>query len=217
MTGQRGLIALAVAAGILAGGLYWAGAQRVTVLVAAADLTAAHALTLADVATREIPPDAVPPGALTDATSAAGRFARGPIWKGQLLLADALSEGPAAFDGGVTVPTGYRAVGIPVDAAHALGGAVVPGSRVDVIAVPAPGRGQPDRVTELLASAALVIDIRGEQGGAFERHPAASRAGTAVRERIGSVIVAVGPAAELRIADRMASSTFVLALVPDRQ
>jgi pilus assembly protein CpaB len=216
VTGQRGLIAFAVAAGLLAGGLYWAGAQRVTVLVAAEDLTAAHALTLADVATREIPPDAIPAGALTDPASAAGRFARGPIWKGQLLLADALGDGPAAFDGGVTVPTGYRAVAVPVDAAHALGGAVVPGSRVDVIAVPAPGRGQPDRVTELLAAAALVIDIRGEQGGAFERHPASSRAGTAVRERIGSVIVAVGPATELRVADRMASSTFVLALVPDR-
>lgn len=214
MSQQRGLVALAVAAGLIAGVLYWIGTQRVTVVVAAADLAAARALTLADLDTREVPPDARPPGALSDPASAAGRFMRGPLWKGQVILADALSDSPAAFDGVFTIPTGYRAVAVPVDAAHALGGAVVPGSRVDVISVPVQGRAQAGGVTELLAPAVLVIDIRGEQGGPFERRPAASRTATAVRERIGSVIVAVGPAAELRIADRMGSSTFVLALVP---
>ncbi|HZC29880.1 MAG TPA: hypothetical protein VE261_00065, partial [Gaiellaceae bacterium] len=91
----------------------------------------------------------------------------------------------------------------------------MPGSRVDVIAVMAPGRALADRPTEVVASAALVIDVRGEQGGPFERHPSASRSATSVRERLGSVVVAVDPAAELRIAERMSSSTFVLALVPE--
>ena len=40
MIGQRALIALAVAAGVLAGILYYVGAQRVPVVVAARDLDA---------------------------------------------------------------------------------------------------------------------------------------------------------------------------------
>ncbi len=214
MTGQRALLGVAVAAGLVAGLLYWMGAQRVPVLVAATDLRAAEALSLADVETRELPPDALPAGTIRDPAAAAGRFPRAPIHKGQLILASTLGDLPAAFDSGVSVPTGYRAVAIPVDAAHALGGAVVPGSRVDVIAVPSETRSPAGRVTELLAPAALVIDVRGEQGGPFERAHAGTRPATAVRERLGSVVVAVGPTAEMRIADRIGSSTFVLALVP---
>lgn len=216
MNEQRALLGIAVAAGLVAGLLYWMGAQRVPVVVAATDLRAAEALSLADLETRELPPDALPPGALRDPAAVAGRFPRVPIHKGQLILASTLGDLPAAFDSGVRVPTGYRAVAIPVDAAHALGGAVVPGSRVDVIAVPSETRSAADRVTELLAAAALVIDVRGEQGGPFERARAGTRPATAIRERLGSVVVAVGPTAEMRIADRIGSSTFVLALVPVR-
>lgn len=216
MTAQRGLVALAVAAGIVAGVLYWAGTQRMTVVVAAADIVAGRAIALSDLDTRQLPPDLLPAGALTDPAAAVGRFARGPIWTGQLLVRSALADMPAAFDGGVAVPTGYRAIAIPLDAGHALGGGIVPGSRVDVIAVPTQARVAAERVTELIAPAALVVDVRGDQGGPFERHAAALRPATSVRERLGSVVVAVGPAAELRIADRIATSTFVLALVPDR-
>lgn len=214
MSQRRVLFAVAMAAGLVAAVLYWMGAQRVAVVVAATDLRAAHALSLADLEVRELPPDALPRGAVSDPAVAAGRFPRVPIYKGQLILTSAIGDSPAAFESGVVLPTGYRAVAIPVDAGHALGGALVPGSRVDVIAVPAQSRSPADRVTELLASAALVIDVRGEQGGPFERAPAGTRPATAARERLGSVIVAVGPAVEMRIADRIGTSSFVLALVP---
>ncbi len=216
MTQQRVLLALAVAAGLVAGLLYWSGAQRVSVVVAASDLRAARALTLTDLETRRVPPDALPLGALTDPAVAVGRFPRAPLFKGQLVLAPSLGDTPAAFDGGIVLPTGYHAVAIPVEVGHALGGAVLPGSRVDVIAVPSPGRSEAGRVTELLVAGALVVDVRGDYGGPFERQGPGARAATAVRERLGSVVVAVGPSAELRIADRIASSTFVLALVSDR-
>jgi Flp pilus assembly protein CpaB len=216
VTSQRALLALAAAAGLVAGILYYAGAQRVDVVVAAVDLAAGHAITQGEVEIRSLPPDALPIGAVTDVGSAVGRFARSPIVKGQLLMASSLAASAAAFDTGVALPTGYRAVAIPVAAAHALGGAVIPGSRVDVIAVPLPGRAPSGRTTELIAAAALVVDVRGEMGGAFERERAASARSTSVRDRIGSVVVAVGPAAEMWIADRIATSTFVLALVHDR-
>jgi pilus assembly protein CpaB len=216
MNAQRGLLLVALAAGLVAGGLYWLSAQRVPVVVAASDVAPGRALTLSDLELRQLPPDAVPAGAVTDASAAIGHYMRGPLAKGQLLLAGLLADAPAAFDGGVPVPAGQRAVAIPVDAAHALGGAVVPGSRVDVIAVPVHGRAPSDRVTELIVPSALVVDVRGEQGGSFERHPTASRSATSVRERMGSVVVAVSLPLAMRIADRSATSTFVIALVAER-
>jgi Flp pilus assembly protein CpaB len=217
VTAQRALMVLAVAAGLVAAILYHVGAQRVGVLVAAVDLAPGRALARSDVELRALPPDALPAGVLTDPDAAVGRFLRAPVWRGQLLVAAALSASPAAFETGVLLPTGHRAVAIPVSAAHAVGGAVIPGSRVDVIAVPVPGRAPAGRGTELIAQAALVIDVRGEQGGPFERHPAARHQASAIRDRLGSVVVAVGPVAEMWIADRIATSTFVIALTSDRQ
>lgn len=216
MTARRALVALAVVAGLAAGILYQMAAQRTGLVVAAVDISAARPLGPADIEVRQVPPDARPAGALTDASSAIGRFAKVPIWKGQLVVADAIAASPASFETGVAIPTGYRAVAVPVDAAHAVGGAIVAGARVDVIAVPEASRAAAGRVTEIVAPAALVIDVRGDQGGPFERHPSGPRPGTTPRERLGSVVVAVGPAAEMRIAERIGSSTFVLALVPDR-
>ena len=216
MIAQRAFIGLAVAAGLVAGILYWAGAQRVSVVVAAADLAAGRAIGVSDVEIRSLPPDALPANALTDPASAIGRFTRGPIWKGQLMLADALAASAAAFDGGVAVPTGYHAVAIPVSPGLALGGAVVPGARVDVIAIPVQGKAPAGRPTAMVATAALVIDVRGEQGGPFERHPASRQPATAARDRLGSVVIAIGPSVELRIADRIATSTFVIALAAER-
>lgn len=206
---------LAVAAGLVSGLLYYAGAQRVAVIVAAVDLVPGRAISERDVESRALPPDALPPGAITESASVIGRFPRAPLWKGQLVLATAISASPAAFDTGIAIPTGHRAVAIPVSAAHAVGGAVIPGSRVDVIAVPLQGRAPAGRGTELIAQGALVVDVRGEQGGPFDRHPAARQQATAIRDRLGSVVIAVGPVAEMWIADRIATSTFVIALVHD--
>lgn len=216
MTMQRALIALAVAAGTLAGILYYVGAQRVGAVVAAADLVPGRAIAASDLEVRALPPDGLPAGAITDVASAVGRFPRGPVWKGQLLLAPGLAASPASLDTGISLPTGYRAVAIPVNAAQAVGGAIVAGSRVDVIAVPVQGRAPAGRTAEMIAQAALVVDVRGEQGGAFDRPVLARQAATAVRDRLGSVVIAVGPTAEMWIADRIATSTFVIALVHDR-
>ncbi len=215
MTAQRGLIAFAIVAGLVAGALYWLAVQRVPVAVAASDLPAGRAIAAGDLEMRDMPADLLPAGTIREAGAAVGRSLRGPLWKGQLVLSDGLASAPAAFDGGVPIPVGYHAVAIPVDAAHALGGAIVPGSRVDVIAVPAGGRAPAGRSTELLVRAALVLDVRGEQGGAFDRHPALRGQGASVRERLGSVVIAVGPWAEMAVADRIPTSTFVLVLAPE--
>lgn len=216
MTTQRALMVVAVVAGLVAGLLYYAGAQRVSVVVAAADLAPGRPIAGMDVETRAFPPDALPAGALTDTAAAVGRYPRGPLWKGQLVLASAIAVAPATFETGIAIPTGHRAVAVPVTAAQAVGGALIAGSRVDVIAVPIQGRAPAGRTTELIAQAALVIDVRGEQGGPFERTQTARQQTAVMRDRLGSIVIAVGPAAEMWIADRIATSTFVVALVHDR-
>lgn len=216
MTTQRALLILAIGAGIVAGLLYYVGAQRVGAVIAAGDLVPGRPIAAGDLEVRPLPPDALPAAAITDIADAVGRFPRGPVWKGQLLVSTALSPSASALETGISLPTGYRAVAIPVNAAQAVGGAIVAGSRVDVIAVPVQGRAPAGRSAEMIAQAVLVVDVRGEQGGPFDRHAPSRQQTTAIRDRLGSIVVAVGPAAEMWIADRIATSTFVVALVHDR-
>jgi len=212
--GQRALLALALAAGALAGVLYYVSAQRMTVVVAARDLDALHALADEDLTMVTLPPDALPAGALPNLAAAIGRIPRAPLTKGQFVLAGGIADEPAAFRTGLALPSGMRAIALPVGAAQAVGGALIPGARVDVLAVPVGGRAPAGRTVEILAQSVLVLDIRSESGIALG---AAGHSGVpVVNDRIGSVVVAIDRADEIRFADRIATSTFVLALAGPR-
>ena len=216
MIGQRALIVLALTAGALAGTLYYVGAQRTPVVVVARDVDATHPLIADDLATVSVTADAVPAGALTDAAAAVGKLPRAPLWRGQIVLAPALSDDAASFHTGLALPVGMRAVALPVSsAAQAVGGSIVPGARVDVIAVPVAGRAPGGRTTELLLQGAMVLDVRSETGSAYGTALAKS-ATVSLSERIGSVVVAIDPLDEVRFADRIATSMFVLALAGSR-
>lgn len=216
MNSQRGLVALALVAGVLAGTLYYVGAQRSPVVVAARDLDATHALVAEDLAIVSIPADAIPEGALVDASGAVGKLPRAPLWRGQVVLGPALTDQAAPFHTGLALPTGMRAVALPVSsAAQAVGGAIIPGARVDIIAVPVAGRAPGGRTVELLLQSAMVLDVRSETGSPYaaatSKDPI-SRLG----ERVGSVVVAIDPLDEVRFADRIVTSTFVLVLAGSR-
>jgi len=213
VTTQRALLVLAILAGLVSGAIYHSASERVGVVFASTHLSPGRAITESDVELRWLPADAVPADALTDTVAAIGRFPRGPLWPGQVLLAGSVARTTAMFQSGLVPPTGYRAVAIPVAAHQALGGAIAPGARVDVIAVPLPGREQDEGLAELLTEAALVIDVRGEHGGPITPDDTAGSA-VAPRERLGSVVIAVAASEELMIAERIARSAFVLVLVP---
>jgi len=216
LIGQRALVVLALVAGALAGILYYAGAQRSPVVVAARDVDATHPLVADDLATMSLPADAVPPGALSDANAAVGKLPRAPLWRGQVVLGPALSDDAASFRTGLALPVGMRAVALPVSsAAQAVGGSIVPGARVDVIAVPVAGRAPGGRTTELLLQGAIVLDVRSETGSAYGVAPSKSVA-SSLSDRIGSVVVAIDPLDEVRFADRIATSMFVLTLTGSR-
>jgi len=217
LIGQRALLVLAIVAGALAGTLYYVGTQRSPVVVAARDLDATHPLVADDLAVVSIPADAVPAGAVADASSAVGKLPRAPLWRGQVVLDAALSNEAASFHTGLALPAGMRAVALPVSsAAQAVGGSIVPGARVDVIAVPVAGRAPGGRTTELLLQSAMVLDVRSETGAPYGV-TVSKGAASSLSERIGSVVVAIEPLDEVRFADRIATSMFVLTLAGPRE
>ena len=216
MIGQRALVVLALVSGALAGTLYYVGAQRSPVVVTSRDIDATHPLVADDLTIVSIPADAVPAGAFIDANAAVGKMPRAPLWRGQVVLGPALSDEAVAFHTGLALPVGMRAVAFPVSsAAQAVGGSIVPGARVDVIAVPIAGRAPGGRTTELLLQGAIVLDVRSETGSPYGI--VQTKSGTSIlSERIGSVVVAIDPLDEVRFADRIATSMFVLALAGSR-
>jgi Flp pilus assembly protein CpaB len=216
MIGQRALLGIALVCGAIAGTIYYASVQRVSIVVAAHALDADKPITSDDVTVKELPPDAVPDGALRSTDDAIGRVPRAPHWPGQILVGPALAVGAAAFHSGLVPPAGQRAVAIPVTPSQAMGGALVAGAHVDVIAVPVTGRAPAGRVTELVAANVTVLDVRGEAGGPFIPAGSGRAVGVAI-DRLGSVVVALAPADELRVADRIATSTFVLVFIPVRE
>jgi Flp pilus assembly protein CpaB len=205
---RRSLLILALIAGGVAGTLYYIGAQRIPMVVAAQNISAIRPLTALDLAVRSVPPDALPVGAISSVDDAIGRVPTAPLWEGQPLVVQALADDAASFHTGLTLRPGERAVAIPVVAVSAVGGAIAPGARVDVLAVPLIGRAPAGRTVELLAAEALVLDVRSESGAPYL--PRRQDAASAI-ERIGSVIIAISPTDEIRFADRIATSSFILA------
>lgn len=216
MIGQRSLLIVAVVAGIVAGAIYYTSLQRVAVVVVAHGLDADRPIAAEDLSFREFPPDAVPTGAARSIEEVVGRVPRAPQWPGQIVLLPVLTTAAAAFHSGLVPAAGQRAVAIPVTPAQALGGALVAGAHVDVIAVPVSGRAPATRVTEVVAANVTVLDIRGESGAPLVASGAA-RSGSTAMDRLGSVVVALPPNDELRVADRIATSTFVLVFIPVRE
>lgn len=210
MIARRWLMLVAVLAGALAGALYLAADRRAEVVVAGRDIAVPRPLTTDDLELRTVPASLVPEDAIRGVEAALGLVPRAPLVRGQLVLSRATGHDLTELRSGLALVRGQRAIAVPVKAVDAVGGAVLPGSRVDVLAVPVLGRAPAGRMAELLIAGAVVLDVRGETGAAFvEREP---KQQAATGERIASVVIAIPLEDEVRFADRIATSTFVLAL-----
>lgn len=214
MIPRRWLVGLALVSGVVAGGIYHAAVARTEIVVAARDIAVPRPLAPEDLEVRSVAAEIAPATAARRVEDVLGLVPKVPLFRGQLILSHALAVELADLRAGVALPTGYRAVAIPVDAVGAVGGAVVPGARVDVLAVPMLGRAPAGRTTELLATGATVLDVRGESGAPLVvRDP---KAAAGMSDRIASVVIAIAAVDEVRFADRIATSTFVLALASAR-
>lgn len=211
---RRVFFALAIAAGFLSGALYYSGTQRAEIVVMARDMDVPRPIGSDDVELRALSADLVPVDAVRSLAEVIGLVPRTPMLRGQLVLTRSVTDELADFRSGQLVASGFRAVAIPVTAVSAVGGAVVPGSRVDVLAVPIAGRAPAGRSAEVLITGATVLDVRGESGAAYVvRDPKTSAVAV---DRIASVVIAIPLLDEARLADRVATSTFVLALLGAR-
>ena len=215
MIARRWLLALAVVAGCVAAALYYAADRRSDVVVLARDVDIPRALTRDDIEVRSVPAALAAEDAIASIDDAIGLVPRSPLVRGQVLFGRSVATELADFRTGLALTPGMRAIALPVSAVNAVGGALLPGARVDVVAVPVVGRAPAGRAAELLITGATVLDIRGESGAPFvARDPKSSSA--AMGDRIAAVVIAISPVDEVRFADRIATSTFVLALTPTR-
>jgi pilus assembly protein CpaB len=206
---RRALVALAIIAGSLSGALYFTSTQRADVVVMARDVDEPRPLTPGDVEVRTIAAELAPPDVLRTIEDVIGLTPRAPMLRGQLVLERAVATELVELRGWPLDPT-YRAVALPVRAIDAVGGAIVPGSRVDVLALPIAGRGPADRTAEVLVTDAAVLDVRTESGAPYRPGDSTS---TVIVDRLAAVVIAIRAVDEARIAERLSTSTFALALV----
>ncbi len=206
---RRFAFAVALACAAIAGLAYYADARRVPVVVAARAIASESTLSADDLTVADLPPAAVPRDAIAAAAEAVGRTVRTALAPGQLVLASTF-EGEPGFRSGIVTPPGWRAVALPASPATALGGAVAPGMRVDVVAVPIAGKAPANRLVERLGSQLLVLDVRSEPGGPYSEPGATGRGSALVNARLGSLVVAIPPQDDLRFAERIATSTFIV-------
>lgn len=129
-------------------------ATDVGVLVAAHNIDPGTELLPTDLTTIRYPVKNVPAGAFTDINQVADHVAIAPMVKGQMATETLLAskDSPAGLQ--ALVPSGMRAVTMEVSEFSGLAGLLVPGSRVDVIAML-----RDDRVKET-AARTIVQDIR---------------------------------------------------------
>jgi Flp pilus assembly protein CpaB len=204
---RRFFAAAALLCGVVAGLAYYLDARRVSVLVASRPIPSEAILAADDLRRVEVPLEVAPRDVVVSESEAVGRPIHAPLAPGQFVVTT-LFEGAPGFRAAMPTAAGWRAVALPVSAATALGGAIAPGIRVDVVSVPIADRSPPGRAVERVATGVSVLDVRSDTGGPFAE-PGAEN-GPLSNSRLGSVIVAVPAADEIRFAELIATSTLVL-------
>lgn len=116
--------------------------QTAPVVVATRDLLPRQAIAAADVTIAQYPVDLIPPGAVSNPENAIGKVLIAPVGKGEPVtpLRWSVQQGQSTF---TVLPAGveltsatpnFRAISISVPEANAVGGNLVPGDVVDIIA-----------------------------------------------------------------------------------
>jgi Flp pilus assembly protein CpaB len=167
---------------------------RVAVLVAAGDLTGGQALAEDDLARSDLPPDAVPDGALRAEAQALGRVLAGPARRGEPLT-DVRLVGAGLLDG-----WGEGLVAAPVRVTDAGALAVVrPGDLVDVHA--AGGSSDAGVATTGATTVATAVRVLAVPGGG----DALDRGGlllVAARPAVAEALAGAAATAQLSVAVR---------------
>jgi Flp pilus assembly protein CpaB len=113
-------------------------AAKSTVVVASRDISARTELTGGMLTTKKVPADETLRGAFTDTEQVVGQVTRQDILEGEQVTASKVGpQTKAEREQGLSfvIPQGMRAFSIQVDETSAVGGLLLPGDLVDIIAV----------------------------------------------------------------------------------
>jgi len=210
-------IVIFVVACLVAGFLYYLQVPRAAVVRATADIPAMTRITTDMVELVKIAPVDVSTNAAQSTDQVVGQYASMTILAGQEIDTRALEQTPGqqAFGFGAALDPGFVAFAIPVDPSQAVGGALSPGAKVTVVAVPNALKNgvqaSPVPTSTVLGTNLTILALRTPDGQPFSRAQSGSGI-AAVPPKLGSVVVAI-PADRLSdFATAALSSTFYLAL-----
>ena len=221
MRARRGVyLAFFLVAAVGASALVYFAQPRNGVVRATGDIPVLASITADMVHIVSVAPADAPPNAAHRIEDVVGKYASVPILAGQDVDARILEANPGqlAFGFGAPLEAGQVAFAIPVEPGQAVGGALVPGAHVDIVAVPnalktqVSGANLPSAV--VLGQGLVVLTIRTAEGKQLTNEPISESTRVVIPPKLGSVVVAI-PAARLsEFADAALSSTFYLALSP---
>jgi pilus assembly protein CpaB len=220
MRARRGAyLAFFVVAAIAASALVYLSQPRNGVVRAKVDIPVLTPITADMIQVVSVSPADAPPHAARSVEAVVGRYASVPILSGQDVDARVLETNPGqlAFGFGAPLEVGQVAFAIPVDPGQAVGGAIAPGARVDIVAVPNALKtqvsGGSSQSAVVLGQGLVVLTIRTPEG---KQLTDAASEGTRVviPPKVGSVVVGIPEARLAEFAEAAVSSTFYLALSP---
>jgi pilus assembly protein CpaB len=221
MRARRGVyLAVFLVAALGASALVYFAQPRNGIVRATVDIPVLTPITAEMVQVVSVSPADAPANAARRVDDVIGKYASVPILAGQDVDTRILESNPGqlAFGFGAPLQPGQVAFAIPVEPGQAVGGALVPGARVDIVAVPnslktqVSGADSPSAV--VLGQGLVVLTIRTPEGKLLGDDPAADNGRVVIPPKLGSVVVAI-PAARLsEFAEAALSSTFYLALSP---
>ena len=214
---RTGYIVIFVVACLLAGFLYYLQVPRAAVVRATADIPAMTRITTDMVELVKVAPVDVSTNAAQSTDQVVGQYASMTILAGQEIDTRALEQTPGqqAFGFGAALDPGFVAFAIPVDPSQAVGGALSPGAKITVVAVPNALKNgvqaSPAPTATVLGTNLTILALRTPDGQPFSRAQSGSGI-AAVPPKLGSVVAAI-PADRLSdFATAALSSTFYLAL-----
>jgi Flp pilus assembly protein CpaB len=169
----------------------------------------------------QVSPASVPANAARHLDAVVGQYASVPILAGQdvdLRVLEA-SPGQRTFGFGAPLEAGQVGFALPVEPGQAVGGALVPGARVDIVAVPNALKTQVSAGTDspsatVLGQGLVVLAVRTPEGEPLADEPDAQRGSVVIPPKLGSVVVAIPAARLAEFAEAAVGSTFYLALSP---
>ena len=205
---------------ITASGLVYLSQPRNGVVRATVDIPVLTPITVDMLQVVTVSPADAPTHAARSVEAVIGRYTSVPILAGQDVDARVLETNPGqlAFGFGAPLEVGQVAFAIPVEPAQAVGGAIAPGARVDIVAVPnvlktqLSGAEAPSAI--VLGQGLVVLTVRTPEGKQLTDETASDSNRVVIPPKLGSVVVGIPEARLADFAEAALSSTFYLALSP---